>query len=35
MRSNFQNWLDVATWHRPTVLVLDNLDRAVGPEVEV
>ncbi|KAG9051589.1 Peroxisome biosynthesis protein pex1 [Tulasnella sp. UAMH 9824] len=34
MRNNFKTWLSVATWHRPTILVLDNLDRAVGPEVE-
>ncbi|KIO34778.1 hypothetical protein M407DRAFT_16729 [Tulasnella calospora MUT 4182] len=34
MRSNFKTWLSVATWHRPTILVLDNLDRAIGPEVE-
>lgn len=35
MRGNLQNWLNVASWHRPSVIVLDNLDRVVGPEVEV
>ncbi|KAG8958543.1 Peroxisome biosynthesis protein pex1 [Tulasnella sp. 419] len=34
LRGNFKTWLTVATWHRPSILILDNLDRAVAAEVE-
>ena len=28
-------WFDKAFWHRPTVLVLDNIDKLMGIEQEV
>ncbi|KDQ13914.1 hypothetical protein BOTBODRAFT_175049 [Botryobasidium botryosum FD-172 SS1] len=34
IKQQFQKWLDLALWHRPSILVLDNLDRVVGAEVE-
>ncbi|KAG8864832.1 Peroxisome biosynthesis protein pex1 [Tulasnella sp. 330] len=34
LRNKFQGWLDTAAWHQPSLIILDNLDRAVGPEVE-
>jgi len=30
-----KDWFDEACWHAPTVMVLDNLDRMLGAEVEV
>ncbi|OBZ72980.1 Peroxisome biosynthesis protein PAS1 [Grifola frondosa] len=27
-------WMDKAAWHRPTVLVLDNIDKLMGAELE-
>lgn len=35
IKALFDKWLDIASWHKPSILVLDNLDRVVGPEVEV
>ena len=35
LRSQFHFWLDKAMWHRPSVLVFDNLDNLLGPELEV
>ncbi|KAF8531614.1 P-loop containing nucleoside triphosphate hydrolase protein [Gautieria morchelliformis] len=34
LKSLFQFWLDVAKWHRPSVIVFDNLERVVPAEVE-
>ncbi|KAF9510428.1 hypothetical protein BS47DRAFT_1347980 [Hydnum rufescens UP504] len=34
VKALFDRWLDIASWHKPSILVLDNLDRVVGPEVE-
>lgn len=31
----FQYWYDKAAWHRPCVIVLDNLDKVVSAELEV
>jgi hypothetical protein len=35
VRAQFQFWLDKAMWHRPSVLVFDNLEKLLGPELEV
>lgn len=35
VKSLFQFWLDLAKWHRPSVIVFDNLERVVPAEVEV
>jgi len=35
VRAQFQFWLDKAMWHRPSVLVFDNLGKLLGPELEV
>lgn len=34
VKSLFRHWFDKAAWHRPTILVLDNLDKLLGAEVE-
>ncbi|GAA6051698.1 hypothetical protein JCM3770_001233 [Rhodotorula araucariae] len=34
LKSRFKEWFDEACWHAPTILVLDNLDRLIGAEVE-
>ncbi|ETW75050.1 AAA family ATPase, CDC48 subfamily [Heterobasidion irregulare TC 32-1] len=34
IRSQFQYWLDKAMWHRPTVLVFDNMDKLLSAELE-
>ncbi|QRW12766.1 AAA family ATPase [Ceratobasidium sp. AG-Ba] len=34
LRSKFKTWRSVAAWRRPSVLVLDNLDKVVSAEVE-
>ncbi|TNY17359.1 P-loop containing nucleoside triphosphate hydrolase protein [Rhodotorula diobovata] len=34
LKGRFKDWLDEACWHAPSVLVLDNLDRLIGVEVE-
>lgn len=31
----FRYWLDKARWHKPSVIVLDNLDKLLSAEVEV
>jgi peroxin-1 len=31
----FQYWYDIASWHRPSILVLDNLHTLLSAEVEV
>jgi peroxin-1 len=35
LRMQFQFWLDKAMWHRPSVLVFDNLEKLLGTELEV
>ena len=35
LRSLFQFWLNLAKWHRPSIIVFDNLERVVPAEVEV
>lgn len=35
LKSLFQFWLNLAKWHRPSVIVFDNLERVVPAEVEV
>ncbi|KAI5478553.1 peroxin-1 [Pseudohyphozyma bogoriensis] len=34
LKSKMKDWFDEACWHAPTVMVLDNLDRMLGAEVE-
>ncbi|KAG6837810.1 hypothetical protein H0H93_016178 [Arthromyces matolae] len=34
VKSLLQYWLDRAIWHRPSVLILDNLDKLIGAELE-
>lgn len=34
LRTQFQYWLDKAMWHRPSVLVFDNLEKLLGTELE-
>ncbi|GAA5997379.1 AAA family ATPase peroxin 1 [Rhodotorula paludigena] len=34
LKGRIKDWLDEAGWHAPSVLVLDNLDRMIGAEVE-
>ena len=35
LHQRFQSWMNKAVWHRPAVIVLDNLDKVVSAEVEV
>ncbi|CAA7259159.1 unnamed protein product [Cyclocybe aegerita] len=34
VKAQFNYWLDKCAWHRPSVLVLDNLDKLLSAEVE-
>ncbi|GAA5917426.1 hypothetical protein JCM8208_004074 [Rhodotorula glutinis] len=34
LKTRFKDWLDEACWAAPSMLVLDNLDRLIGAEVE-
>lgn len=34
-KSLFRHLYEVAAWHRPTVLIFDNLDKVLSPEQEV
>ncbi|KAF8995495.1 P-loop containing nucleoside triphosphate hydrolase protein [Cyathus striatus] len=34
MKQQFNYWFDKAAWHKPSVLILDNLDKLLGPEHE-
>ncbi|EMD35794.1 hypothetical protein CERSUDRAFT_115742 [Gelatoporia subvermispora B] len=34
LRSLFKHWMDKAAWHRPAVLVFDNIDKLMGVELE-
>lgn len=31
----FNYWFDKCSWHRPSMLILDNLDKLLSAEVEV
>lgn len=35
MKNKIKDWFDEACWHAPSLVVLDNLDRMIGAEVEV
>lgn len=35
VKAQFNYWFDKCAWHRPSVLVLDNLDKLLPAEVEV
>ncbi|KAI9465701.1 AAA-domain-containing protein [Lactarius psammicola] len=34
LRTQFQYWLDKAMWHRPSVLIFDNIEKLLGTELE-
>ncbi|KAL1660364.1 P-loop containing nucleoside triphosphate hydrolase protein [Schizophyllum commune] len=34
IKAQFDYWFDKATWHRPTILILDDLDKLLGAELE-
>lgn len=34
-RSMLRYWMDKAAWHRPSLLLMDNVDRLLGAEAEV
>lgn len=35
VKAQFDYWIDKAMWHRPTILILDDLDKLLGAELEV
>jgi peroxin-1 len=35
VNAQFNFWFDKCAWHRPSILILDNLDRLLSAEVEV
>ena len=35
VKALFKYWFEKALWHRPTVLIMDNMEKLVGAEVEV
>ena len=35
VRTHMKYWMDKAAWHKPSVLVLDNIDKLMGTELEV
>ena len=35
IHAQFKYWAEKVTWHRPSVLILDNLDKLLSAEVEV
>lgn len=35
LKTVFQYWLNLAKWYRPSVIVLDNLDKVIPAELEV
>lgn len=35
LKALFERYIDMATWHRPSVIVLDNLDSVISAEAEV
>ncbi|KAI0363690.1 AAA-domain-containing protein [Pilatotrama ljubarskyi] len=34
VRSHMKYWMDKAAWHKPSLLVLDNIDKLMGAELE-
>ncbi|KAH9939712.1 AAA-domain-containing protein [Epithele typhae] len=34
VRQHMKYWIDKASWHKPSVLVLDNIDKLMGTELE-
>ncbi|KAI0695674.1 AAA-domain-containing protein [Cerioporus squamosus] len=34
IRSHIQYWMDKASWHKPSLLILDNIDKLMGTELE-
>ena len=35
VKAQFNYWFDKCAWHRPSILILDNLDNLLSAEVEV
>lgn len=35
LKGKMKDWFDEACWHAPSLVVMDNLDRMLGAEVEV
>ena len=35
VKAQFNFWFDKCAWHRPSILILDNLDKLLSAEVEV
>lgn len=35
VRTHLKYWMDKASWHKPSILVLDNIDKLMGTELEV
>ena len=35
VKAQFNFWFDKCAWHRPSILILDNLDKLLSVEVEV
>ena len=35
IRSHLKYWMEKASWHKPSLLVLDNIDKLMGTELEV
>ena len=35
LKSLFRYWFDNAAWHRPTILIFDNMEKLLSAEVEV
>ena len=35
IKALFKYWIERELWHRPTVLVMDNMEKLVGAEVKV
>ena len=35
VKAQFNFWFDKCAWHRPSVLILDNLEKLLSAEVEV
>ncbi|PIL32676.1 transporter [Ganoderma sinense ZZ0214-1] len=34
VRTHMKYWMDKASWHKPSILVLDNIDKLMGTELE-
>ncbi len=34
LKASFHHWYEKAAWYRPSLIVLDNLDKVLGPEEE-